>query len=244
MLVNGQKLYKFISPAIFQFSLCFLLILFSLLYRVLNLPSPQELTVTIVYWFTKYGLWLVFVAAFIEGVFIIGLYFPGSLAIALSIYTLGKTTPDLFYIGSLAFIGFLFSNIVNYYLGKFGYYKLLLLIGSKNTIIRMQQIMSKYGNRTFFITGALPNFFAITSVCAGISNLEFRKTLFLQVIALLFWITTWTIIGALIINQVNLQDNNQSYYIIGLIFLWGVYLIYKEWRRTKRVKDSIQRFTI
>lgn len=234
MPVNSQKLRELISPAIFPFSLCFILIIFSLFYRVLNLPSPQELTAIIVGWYTKYGLWLVFIAAFIEGIFIIGLYFPGSFAIALSIYVFGKNPLDLFFIGGLSFLAFLHSNILNYYLGKYGYYRLLLLIGSKDTIFKMQQVMSRYGNRTFFVTGALPNFFAITSVCAGISNLKISKTIYLQATALLFWITVWSIVGSLIINQINLQDNNQSFYVISLVFLWGVFLIAKEYVKRKK----------
>ncbi len=229
MILNKiQNFYNFISPAIFPFSLCIFLIIFSLIYRVLDLPSPQELIPIIKKWFDVYGLIILFIAAFIEGIFIIGFYFPGSLAIALSIYILGETPYDLFLIGSIAFIAFLFSNILNYFLGKYGYYKLLLLIGRKDTISKMNKLILKYGNRTFFLTGILPNFFAITSVCAGISRLQFRKALFFQSIALLFWISIWTIVGALVVNQINLQDDNQPFYVISLIFLWGVFLIFKE----------------
>ena len=230
-----SRLYnKFIAPGIFPFSICIFLIVFIFFYHLLDFPSPYELTLLIESWFSQYGLWLLLIAAFLEGFFVIGMYFPGSLAIALSIYTLGKTYVDLFYIGGISFIAFLIANILNYYLGKYGYYKLLLLIGKKDMIDKMQNTMLKHGNRTFFFTGFFPNFIAITSVCAGISNMNILKTITLQTTSLLFWVTVWTITGSLIIKQVNLQDNNQSLYILAIIFLWGVYLVIKENIKTKK----------
>lgn len=223
-----KAIVKFISPGLFPFTICLFLIGFIVLYRMLNLPSPQELIFFIEKWFNQYGLWLLFFAAFVEGVFVVGLYFPGSLAIALAVYTLGKTPLDLFFIGSISFMAFFIANILNYYLGKYGYYKFLLLIGKNDTIDKMQNTMLKHGRRTFFFTGFFPNFIAITSVCAGISNMSILKTIYLQATSLFFWVTVWTIVGSLIIKQVNLQDNNQSLYILALIFLWGVYLVIKE----------------
>lgn len=225
---------RFIEPGIFPFTICLFLIIFSFFYRLFNFPSPYELSIIIERWFNQYGLWLLFFAALVEGFFVIGMYFPGSLAIALAVYSLGKTPLDLFYIGGISYIAFLIANILNYYLGKYGYYKLLLLIGKKDTVDKMQNTMQKHGNRTFFLTGFFPNFIAITSVCAGISNMNIFKTISLQATSLLFWVTIWTITGSLVIKQVNLQDNNQSLYILAAIFLWGIYLVIKENIKSKK----------
>jgi membrane protein DedA with SNARE-associated domain len=231
-----KKFNNFIAPAVFPFSLCFFLLLFAALYRILNLPSPTELIIILEKLFSSYGFWIVFFCALIEGIFIIGLYFPGSLAIAISVLILGKTPLDLFFIGIISYFAFMISNILNYYLGKYGYYRLLLFIGKKDTIDKMQKVMGKYGNRTFYITGALPNFFAVTSVCAGISNLSIYRTLYLQATALFFWIFVWVIVGSLIVNHINLQDENQSFYIIIMVFLWGVYLIIKDYIKKKKIE--------
>lgn len=232
-----QHINNFLRPGIFPFSICLFLLVFIIFYRLIGLPSPQELTILIENWFNLYGYWLLLFAAFLEGVFIIGMYFPGSLAIALAVYTLGKTPLDLFYIGGIAFIAFLFANVCNYFLGKYGYYKFLLIIGKKDTIDKMHQTMIKYGNLTFFFTGFFPNFIAITSVCAGISRLNIFKTVYLQASSLLFWVTIWTIVGSLLIKQVNLQDNNQSLYILAIIFVWGVFLVVKEYTKKRKRTD-------
>lgn len=229
-----KKIYHFILPGIFPFTMCFFLLLFSIIYHIFNLPSPLELSHIIERWFNQYGLWLLFFAALVEGLFVIGMYFPGSLSIALAVYTLGKTTLDLFYIGSIAYSAFLIANILNYYLGRYGYYRFLLLINGRNTIDKMQSTMLKHGNWTFFLTGFFPNFIAITSVCAGISKMSIFKTITFQVTSLLFWVTVWTIIGSFVIKRVNLQDNNQSFYILTVIFLWGVFLVFKEYIKSKK----------
>lgn len=222
------KIYNFISPGIFPFTICLFLLIFIFFYRLFNLPAPQELALLIQLWFEEYGLLLLLFAAFVEGVFVVGMYFPGSLAILLAVYTLGKTPLDLFYIGSIAFFAFLIANIINYYLGKFGYYRFLLLIGKKDIVDKMQASMQKHGNKTFFLTGFFPNFIAITSVCAGISNMNILKIIFLLASSLLLWITFWTITASFVIKQINLEDNNQSIYLLIVIFLWGVFLVIKD----------------
>jgi membrane protein DedA with SNARE-associated domain len=231
-LIN--RLLILLRPALFPFSICLFLCVYILAYNILNFPSPHDLTSLIIEWFNKYGLRLLFLSAFLEGIFVIGMYFPGSLAIALAVYVLGKTPLDLFYIGGISFIAFLLANVCNYYLGKYGYYKFMLLIGQKDAIKSMHKTMEQKGNRIFFLTGFFPNFIAITSVCAGISNLNIYKTVLYLTLSLLFWVTIWTIAGSFLITRINLENNNQSIYLLGVIFLWGIYLIIKNYYKMSK----------
>lgn len=223
-----KKFYELLKPGLFPFSICVFLFAFSILYNAFGLPSPEELTSLITKWFKEYGLELLFIAAFIEGLFVIGMYFPGSLAIALAVYTMGENILDLFLIGAISFISFLLANIANYYLGKYGYYKLLILLGNRNAVDKMHDTFIKHGSRTFLLTGFFPNFIAIASVCAGISKLKFVKVLSNLSTSLLFWVTIWTIAGSIIVKKINLQDSNQSYYLIGIFFGWGIISIVRE----------------
>ena len=223
-----KKIKEFLSPGIFPLTICIFLIIFSAVYQIFNFPSPDELFVMIQNWFNIYGLKFLFIVAFIEGIFIVGMYFPGSFAIALAVLTLGKTPLDLFSIGLVSYFAFFIANVCNYFLGKYGYYKFLLIVGKKNTIQKMHNTMSRHGNMTFFLTGFFPNFLAITTVYAGISNLKITKVLIYLALSLLFWISIWTIFASIIINRVNLEDSNQSKYILATIFLWAVFLILKE----------------
>lgn len=223
-----KKLLKFISPGVYPLSIAFFLIIFLFFYKLFNLPSPKELITLIVQWFNQYGLLLLFIAAFLEGVFIIGMYFPGSLAVALAVYSLGKTPLDLIYIGGISFLSFLIANTLNYYLGKFGYYKILLLLGQKKEVDKLKSSITKNAFKIFFLTGFFPNFIAITSVSAGISNLKFPKAISCMIASLMFWVSIWTIVGSLIVKKIDLQDKNQSVYVLGILFLWAGFLIVKE----------------
>ena len=61
------------------------LLVFSLIYNLLwivfKLPKNDELVAIVGKFLDHYGLWVVFVSAFIEGVLIAGNYFPGGLVI-------------------------------------------------------------------------------------------------------------------------------------------------------------------
>jgi len=200
----------------------------------MGLPNPAQMVAIIGEWFNTYGFWFLAAAAFIEGIFVIGMYVPGSLAIVLAVYTFGDSIYDLISIGVISFLSFVVANIFNYLLGKYGYYKFLLVIGQKDSIEKMKAAMKKHGNNIFLLTGFFPNFFAITSVCAGIANVSFWNFIRLAVIALFFWITVWTTVGSFIVNRIDLKNENQSFYLIAIVFLWGVFLVVKKtWYRKK-----------
>jgi len=156
------------------------------------------------------------------------MYFPGSLAIALAVNILGKSPIDLIYIASISIAGFLLANTCNYFLGKYGYYKVILLFGKKDTIDNMYLTMAKHGKKVFFITGVFPNLIAITSVCAGMTKMNFFHTIVQIFLSLTFWVSCWTILASLIFKQIDIKDNNQALYLLTFIFLWGIFIVVKE----------------
>src|SRR5688572_18781666 len=118
-----QKFKAFISPGIIQFILAFILILLMVIDYWFNLFNISEFIDYSKTLFNNYGLLIIIVAAFIESFFMIGLYLPGSAVILLSVITSDYSASSLFKIGLYSLLGFTIANIANYYLGKFGYYK-------------------------------------------------------------------------------------------------------------------------
>lgn len=223
-----KKLLNFLAPGFFPFSLCILLGVFIILYRLFDFPQPEELAQYIVKSYEQYGLVIVFVSAIIESLFMLGIYLPGSLAIVLAVFSLGNNNYNLFYIGSLAVFGFTVSNIINYFLGKYGYYRLLLFFNQQEIIDKMQKRLEKNSWRTIFLTSFHPNFLAITMVCLGIGKINLFKSIFSSTVSLIFWVTLWTFIASKAVKTINLQDSNQSLYLLGLFFIWGIFLIVRE----------------
>lgn len=233
-----KKLLNFLSPGFFPFSICLLLGLFVLFYRAVNLPSPHELTKYIVDWYESYGLLIVFISAIAESLFMISIYLPGSLAIVLAVYSLGYSTENLFLIGLYVSVGFTISNVINYFLGKYGYYRLLLFFNQHSVIDNMHNQLNKKGMLTIFTTGIHPNFLAVTMVCLGISKISFKKSIFLSILSVIFWVTIWTFVASKVVKEINFQDSNQSLYLLGLFFLWGVFLVIKEQIKLSRTRST------
>ena len=223
-----KKIYEFLSPGFFPFSLSILLGVFIILYRLFDLPSPAVLSQYIIDWYREYGLMIVLVCAIVEALFMLGIYFPGSLAILLAVFSLGDSYKNLVIIGGLAIAGFTVANVINYYLGQFGYYRVLLLFGQQEVVERMRDRLEKNWVRTTFLSAFHPNFLAITMVCLGISKTGIMKSIGVSVAALLFWVTLWTVIVAAFVRNVNIQDSNQTIYLLVLFILWGVVLAIKE----------------
>lgn len=217
--------------------MCILLSVFIFLYRIFDLPSPSDLSQLIVKWYKSYGLVIVFFSAIAESLFVISIYLPGSLAIILAVYSLGSNFENLLFICLYVIIGFTISNIINYFLGKYGYYRLLLFFKQRNIITKMQYRLERSGLFTVFLTGIHPNFLAITMVCLGIARISFYKSLINSVISVSFWVILWTYIASKVVTKINLKDPNQSVYLLLIFFLWGVFLIIKS-RFEKKISSE------
>jgi membrane protein DedA with SNARE-associated domain len=233
-----RKISSFFSPGFFPFSICLLLGLFVVVYRLFNLPSPSELTQLIVSWYQSYGLLIVFISAIAESLFMLSIYLPGSLAIVLAVYSLGHSVEYLFLIGLYVSIGFTISNVMNYYLGKYGYYKLLLFFNQNKVIDNMHKQLDKNGLVTIFTSAIHPNFLAVTMVCLGISGINFRKSIFLSILAVMFWVSIWTCVASIVVKEINFQDSNQFLYLVAVFLVWGLFLVLKNQIRIYRSNKS------
>ena len=111
-----KRIIKFISPGAYPFSIFCILLIFIILYRSFDLPTPEKLNASLRNLYLDYGLIIVLISAVIESLFIIGIYLPGSLAIILAVYYMGTDVNALFNIGLICYFGFLLSFFLNYQL--------------------------------------------------------------------------------------------------------------------------------
>ena len=87
--------------------LIFLAIFLSLwaVWKLLDLPPKDELIEITRRYFDLYGYWIVFASAIIEGMLLVGLYYPGSLVILLGVIFAGKNIPEVIWVVTLVTIG-------------------------------------------------------------------------------------------------------------------------------------------
>ncbi len=189
LLVSHVRAWvEYLAPGFFYFALAigFSAVLF--FRESLGLPGIDTYTDIAKGFFDRYGLFALYVAAVIESLFMISLYFPGSFVFVLAILVSDRSPLSL---GEIVFVGWasvLTATIINYWLGKEGFYRLLLHFGAERTVEDMQAWLEKRGRWAVFLSAAHPNILAVTNICMGIARTGLLKSLALSFIAIIFWI--------------------------------------------------------
>lgn len=179
-----------IKPALFWFSVVSSL---AIVWRVLDLPSDTEMIAIVSSWLAAYGLYVVLVGSFIESLLFLGIYFPGSIVIFLSVALAPDVKTAIVTVLCVS-LGMVLGYLVNYLLGKYGWYKLFLKLGMKNGIERAHVKIQTNDIRYVFYTYWNPGLAAFTSTAAGILNVRYKRFGLLSVAAILFWNTFWGIL--------------------------------------------------
>jgi membrane protein DedA with SNARE-associated domain len=234
----NTKFKKSVSAGFIPLALAIAFSAFSFLYDLLDFPSPKELASIGKDLYSTYGLIVLLLAALLEGIFMINVYIPGSFVIVLSVFLSDKSIEQLTTISAVVWSGFFLSSIFNYWLGATGFYKILLILGKKNTIEKMQSWINEKGSKAIFLSSIHPNFQAITMVCTGISRYSFLNSAIKSATSLIFWVPIWTAIFSIILKKVDIEDSNGPLYVIGLLVFIGIASIIIEYVKLSRESHS------
>lgn len=166
------------------------------IWQIFNLPESDDLIVIVKSWFQDYGLWIVFVSALIEGVLLFGNYFPGGIVIFLGVISADGDVERTVWVVFLVCLALFFAYLINYMLGKYGWYKLLIKFGMKESIEKQKEKLGKHQFSAIMGSYWFPNLASITSTAAGILKLPIKKFLFHSAIGVLIWNTFWGILVA------------------------------------------------
>lgn len=204
----------------FTFPLLLLLIysFFYLGWKILGLPSENQIFETVSYWFIKYGLWIVFFGALLEGVLLIGNYFPGGLIIFIGVISAGKDIVRVIEVVILVSIAFFISYAINYVLGRYGWYKILLKFGIAQLFDKHKSRVEKQGLNIVFFTYWLPNLASFTATSAGILKFSLIKFLIYSMFGIMLWSIFW---GTLIYKL-----GRPALEILGLKFVFVLFAIW------------------
>lgn len=179
-----------IKSALFWFSIVLFL---SVTWKLLDLPSEAEMTNTVALWLREYGLFVVFIGSLLETLLFIGLYFPGSVIIFLSV-ALAPSPFAAFVTVLVVSLGMFCAHITNYALGKYGWYRVFLKLGMKNGIKNAELKMAKNDVRYIFYTYWNPGLASFTSTAAGILRMPYLRFLFLMISAIFIWNAFWGVL--------------------------------------------------
>ncbi|MBN2226820.1 MAG: hypothetical protein JW763_05605 [candidate division Zixibacteria bacterium] len=233
MSVNLRRIQDMLSPGLLPLIWAGLFAIFAILYRFFDFPSPVEIVDWTKALMQTYGTSIVIAAALIEGVFMISVYFPGSLIVVVGVLSSGDGLWDIIGVGTAAWLGFTLALPINYYLGKEGFYRLLLALGRRDTVDQMQLWLQKRGRVAIFLAAFHPNVLAVAAVCMGIGRKGLIRTVILGSLFMIPWLTILLVLLNQIRDRVNPAEGNQIFYVVGALLIWATILIVKERRWAK-----------
>lgn len=202
-----------------------------LVWTVFDLPSDEEIIELTRGFYGKYGYWFALVGALIEGALFINWYLPGSIVIVFGVvFSQGDPLRAVVTV-ALVVVGFFVTAILNYVLGKYGWYHVFMKLGLKAPLERIKLRTEKLGMKIILITYFHPNVGALTATSAGILRAPFGQFLRYSLVALIAWNALWGIITYLL-GPVILQVLRTEV-VAGVLLAWVVFAVVRFMRKRK-----------
>lgn len=159
-----------------------------IVWEVFNLPEAEAMEVVARQWFDQYGLPALFASALIEGMLLVGGYFPGLFVIFLSVI-LTRTPLEAVIVVAVASAGLFLAHLLNYTLGRYGWYRLLVRFGLRNAIEGERENVVRRGALAIFLSYWVPSAAALTDTAAGIMRMPFKIFFFAALASTIGWDT-------------------------------------------------------
>jgi membrane protein DedA with SNARE-associated domain len=159
-------------------------------------PSTDELIEHAKDYYYTYGLLVVLIAAFIEGIVAINILFPGTAILALGVVFSGETGMlNIIPVLGVVLFAYFVTSILNYAFGKYGWHQVLLHYGLEQVLRNETARVQIKGVKRIYATYFNPQIGAIVAVSCGTLNMRFRTFAINSLIALILW---QTLLGVLI----------------------------------------------
>lgn len=187
------------------------------IWHLFDLPSDAELMRIASALFDTYGYLAVFVSAVLEGALVVGLYYPGALVIFLSVLLAGHDVARVATIVLVVTSAFSLGLSIDYVLGKYGWYRLLLKVGLRHELEKAEARFAARGALAIALTAWDINVSSFTATAAGILRYPYRRFLTYTFCAFLVWNSVWATVIYFIGNEaLGFTGGNYGYPVIAL----------------------------
>lgn len=211
---------EFFKYAAFPIGLFIAMGLFLVLYQLFDLPTFAEIIAFAQKSYDTHGYYVIVLASLLEGLLLINWYFPGSVVILMGTTFAITGHQSVLLTVSLITLCYFLTSYLNFLLGKYGWYKLLLKFGLKKEIDKMQHRLEKHGPKIILVSYFHPQVGSITATSAGILHLRTRVFLTYSLLAFILWNSFWTsmiyLFGPQMLKIVNFKN---------LMIIIGVWII-------------------
>lgn len=204
--------------------------------RLFGLPGPDSIVAAFEYAYQQYPGLVILLGAFLETVFMLSFYLPGSFVIFLAVYFSGKGGPTITEIIFLSSAGVFSGLCTNYVIGRFGLARFFRWLGADLALENMRKFMQyRRGLLTTFLLGAHPNFIGVAMVVNGMAKVPGHKALATGAAATIVWVPAMILVAAEIADELRESAGSAPYVIIFLLCAWAaVGAAYDAIRNAKR----------
>lgn len=194
------------------------------IWRIFDLPPEDELLRIITNFINQYGLIIIFFSAILEGLLLIGNYFPGGAVIFLGVIAAKGNIQHAVIVVLVVCIAFSISYTINYCLGKYGWYKLFVKFGLQSTLDSMQRKLSNRVFTAIISSYWFPNLAAVCSTAAGILRVPIKTFLIQSNLAIIIWNIFW---GTLAYLTGTTLLKLKLVYVLTFILVWCFLILIK-----------------
>ena len=211
----------------------------TIVWQFFDFPSVERLTEIVGIWFEKYGIPVLLVGSFLEGILLIGSYFPGVFVIFLGVLVADSPIEAGFAV-AICTIGLLVAHITNYFLGKYGWYKLLVKFGMKEAVEQSKIKLEKRGPLAIPLSYWLPSIGALTNTAAGIIQMPFKKFIAYSFVSSVVW---YSLVGLIVYHMGNealeiAGGGSGNLIVFIIIALWILGIIFFDYRERNSNSSS------
>jgi membrane protein YqaA with SNARE-associated domain len=195
-----------------------------ILWKLNIIPSPNEILQILKSYYDAYGYFGLVLAAFLESIVYLGLYFPGSFIIALAVFFSDGTFNTLLTISILVAATLTFTAIINYFLGR--------IVAKRNFFEKDEFIReSKTFSKGLVLSMLHPNLLAFYFFNAGLENHSFKKIAFVPVFMIPYGYVI--ALGLYKLSEPAKDQLENPYILLAFVLLWVAVAFVREYRKTK-----------
>ena len=221
-----SKISKLIGPiTLFAF---YVLVIFLIRGKFSDTPSFVEGIKNI---YLNFGYPIIFFGGMLEAMFLVGFFVPGSIVLLMgaSLSRLGIVEyPYVFLLGTS---GLVIGYVINYFLGKHGWYHVLAWLGLEKGIGAGKKRLEKNTARTIILGYFFPGGASFISTSAGVLKIKFGKFLLLSILAQSFWSLVWGTLAYFFgLHLVEFVIKYFIFVLLGIGMVWGIkkYLAFRK----------------
>ena len=202
------------------------------IWKLLGLPTDDKMVGIVKGAFEKYGLWIVFIGALIEGFLLLGQYFPGGTIIFLGVISAGKNIPRVIEVVAIVSVAFIIAYTLNYLVGKYGWYKLLVKFGLSKSLEESKKKLEKQGLNAVIFSYWEPNLASLIATAAGILKIPMKKFQSYSVVGVIMWNIFWgTLVFSLGIAVLKMTGLK---YVLIIFIVWVAIILTKAYLEKRK----------